>query len=100
MCIRDRCNPMNLIPIIELPSGYEMRPMRSDEIGLWTDIQRDAETLFKIDSDLFEREFGDDPEAWKRRCFFLVNPAGVAQGTISAWYSRDFLGEDYGRIHW
>jgi ribosomal protein S18 acetylase RimI-like enzyme len=25
---------------------------------------------------------------------------GHAVGTISAWYSRDFKGEDYGRIHW
>jgi GNAT superfamily N-acetyltransferase len=45
-------------------------------------------------------EFGDDLEAIQWRCFLLTDAEGVAIGTISAWYSREFRGQDYGRIHW
>jgi GNAT superfamily N-acetyltransferase len=91
---------MDHIPQADFPAGFSMRPMRHDEAGLWTDIQRDSERLFTVGSELFQAEFGDDPDAWSRRCFFIVNALGVALGTISAWYSRGFNGQDHGRIHW
>jgi len=88
------------IPEFPFPEGYSMRPMRPGEDTLWTDIQRDAERIIPITEDLFEMEFGTDLRATLRRCFFIVNDDGVAVGTISAWYSRDFRREDHGRIHW
>ncbi len=92
---------MRDIPPTPLPDGFSMRAMRPEEIGLWTDIQRDAEQFIEdIDDELFMDEFGDDLEAMRWRCFLLVDADGVALGTISAWYSRDFKGQDYGRIHW
>ena len=82
------------------PAGYGIRPMTADDIGLWTDIQRDAEPFLKITDTLFHQEFGDDLEAIQWRCFIVTNPKGLGVGTISAWYDRDFRGHRYGRIHW
>ena len=91
---------MDNIPQIALPEGFSMRPMRMDEIGLWTDIWRDAEPYFQIKDDTFMGVYGPDLPAVERRVFFVVNEPGVAVGTISAWYDRDFKGVDAGRIHW
>ncbi len=91
---------MNNIPEIPFPDGYGIRRMRSNEGGLWEDIQRDAEPFFTVEPGLFEREFGNDPGAISRRCYLIVGPDGCAVGTISAWYDRDFKGQDWGRVHW
>jgi len=91
---------MENIPFHPFPEGFGVRAFRMGDQGIWTDIQRDAEPFFAIEDDLFEREFGYDLPAACRRCFFIVDHRGCAVGTISAWYSRDFKGQDYGRIHW
>lgn len=88
------------IPQIPCPEGYGIRPMRLDEAGLWTDIERDAEPYFPIADDLFWREFGSDPQAIQWRCFIVTDDRGVGVGTISAWYDRDYKGQDYGKVHW
>lgn len=91
---------LNDIPEIAFPEGYGIRPMRHNEGGLWEDIQRDAEPFFTVEPGLFEREFGHDPGAIPRRCYLIVGPDGCAVGTISAWYERNFKGQDWGRVHW
>ena len=91
---------MESIPHFDFPDGYSIRPMRPGESGLWVDIQQEAEPVLRVTDDVFESEFGGDLPATRYRSFFIVNEAGVAVGTISAWYSRDFKGEDHGRIHW
>ena len=88
------------IPDVPFPAGYGLRPMTVQDIGLWTDIQRDAEPHLRITDTTFLDEFGDDLAALPWRCFLVTDPAGRGIGTISAWYCRDFRGEDYGRIHW
>ena len=88
------------IPAAPFPEGYGIRPMTTDDIGLWTDIQRDAESYFKIADTLFRQEFGEDLEAIQSRCFILTNPKGLGVGTISAWYDNNFHGQRIGRIHW
>jgi beta-glucuronidase len=88
------------IPEAPFPEGYGLRPMTPDDIGLWTDIQRDAEPYLNITDRTFRDEFGDDPGLLGRRCFIVTDPRGLGIGTISAWFNRDFHGEDYGRIHW
>ena len=88
------------IPGAPLPEGFRIRSLKPGEGTLWTDIQRDAEPFFAVADDLFQLEYGSDPQATEQRVFFTVTDAGVAVGTISAWYSRDFRGRDYGRIHW
>lgn len=91
---------MDAIPQVPFPPGYGIRPMTLDDIGLWTDIWRDAESCLKIPDGLFREEFGEDLGSVPRRCFIATDPKGLGVGTISAWYSRDFRGMDYGRIHW
>lgn len=93
-------NSMDLIPMIPFPDGYGIRTMTTDDIGLWTDIERDAEPYLAITDDLFRSQFGEDPGSIERRCFIVTGPRGMGVGTISAWYDRDYHGMDYGRIHW
>jgi len=88
------------IPQIPFPEGYGIRAMRLDESALWTDIQRDAEPHFPIADDLFHNQFDDYLQATQWRSFIVTNAKGVGVGVVSAWFDRDFKGEDYGMIHW
>jgi GNAT superfamily N-acetyltransferase len=91
---------MDGLPAPLFPAGYSIRPMSLDDIGLWIDIEMDAEPFFAVQPDLFRKAFGDDLAAVPGRCFILTDPRGLGVGTISAWYNREFNGQDYGRIHW
>lgn len=91
---------MRDLPEYSFPDGFGIRTMNRGEAGLWEDVQRDAEPFFKITHGLFDSAFGDDPDAIERRCLLITGRDGCAVGTISAWYSRDFKGGDWGRIHW
>lgn len=88
------------IPEVPFPEGFSVRPYQPGDERIWTDIWRDAEPFLTIDDDLFAREFGSDWGALRWRCFFIVDERGCAVGTVTAWYSRDFKGQDWGRIHW
>lgn len=87
-------------PEVAFPEGFSVRPYQPGDERVWTDIWRDAEPLLSIDDNLFAREFGSDWGALRWRCFFIVDERGCAVGTVTAWYSRDFKGQDWGRIHW
>ena len=88
------------IPLVSFPEGFEIRPMRVEEGGLWTDIVRDAEEYMTISDGLFDREFGSDLQSVEQRCFLIVESGGAGVGTISAWYNRDARWQDYGLVHW
>jgi GNAT superfamily N-acetyltransferase len=85
---------------VRWPAGFSIRPMRRAEGPLWVDIHRDCDPFTHAADDLFEQQFGDAPTEIPRRCFLIVDARGVAVGTISAWFNRDFRGRDHGRIHW
>jgi GNAT superfamily N-acetyltransferase len=91
---------LDSIPHVSLPEGFTIRSMRLDEAGLWTDIWRDAEEFSDFGPDVFNQEFGHDPQAIQWRGYIVENERGLAVGTITAWYNRAFKGEDYGQIHW
>jgi beta-glucuronidase len=91
---------MRNIPQFALPAGCVIRGMKPGEIGLWTDVQRDAEPFFSIADELFVSQFGQDFLMIEDRCYLVFDPQGRAVATISAWFHPDFEGEDYGRIHW
>jgi GNAT superfamily N-acetyltransferase len=88
------------IPQHPFPAGYSIRAMKRGDEVLWTDVQRDAEPFFKIEDGLFAAEFGSDWDVIKKRCFLICNERGATAGTISAWFSDNFKGGDWGRIHW
>jgi GNAT superfamily N-acetyltransferase len=95
--IRDH---LDNFPNWEFREGFGMRPIQPGEEHVWEDIQRDADPSFPRKDGLFDQEFGyDSVTAWKR-VFLVTGPEGLAVGTIGAWYDRNFLGEEYGRIHW
>lgn len=89
------------IPRPQWPEGYSIRGMRPDEGPIWLEIERASEPWFDLADDVFEKEFGSDPESIPQRCFLIEDPDKQAVGTISAWYNRTWReGEDYGQIHW
>ena len=91
---------MNALPQIPFAPGFGMRAMkRSDEV-LWTDVQRDAEPFIKIEDGLFTEQFGTDWKVIGERCFLIVNERNATVGTLSAWFSDNYKGGDWGRIHW
>ena len=91
---------MNDIPQFQFPDGFSIRPMRAGEGALWTDVERDSEPYHTISDDLFAWVYGDDLAATTWRCYFIIDSRGVAAGTLSSWYDRNFKGGDWGRIHW
>ena len=89
------------VPEYHLPEGYKMYLMRQDDIGVWVDVQRDAEPYFKnINHGMFYSTFGHDLQSIGTRCFLLQNDQGCAVGTTSAWYKTDEHGVEYGQVHW
>ena len=88
------------IPNAPLPAGYGIRPMSMADIAVWTEIQRDAEPFLEIADDLFVRSFGEDESLIAERCYLITAADGIPVGAIAAWFSPDFRGADYGRIHW
>jgi GNAT superfamily N-acetyltransferase len=91
---------MDQVPDWPPPAGYAFYPMRQDDIGLWVDIERDAEPYVEIDHRAFYASFGSDIQALGQRCFILQDDHGIGIGTVSAWYEDDFHGEAWGRVHW
>ena len=88
------------IPAAAPPKGYSFGVINREQIGLWLDIERDAETFFDIGSDIFAGSFGTDMAAISDRCYILYDDRGCGIGTISAWIGETPRGRDYGRIHW
>ena len=88
------------VPPVVFPGGYTVRPMRLDEVGLWLDILHSTPEYAHLPPGTFEQEFGADLQAVQWRCFIVTDQRGVAVGTVSAWYDRDFRGQDWGRIAW
>ena len=91
---------LDTIPAAPLPDGWAMRPFAPDDVALWTAIIREGETFSVIHDDLWNKQFGDDPDAAPARIFFLCDPSGQAVGTISAWYGDKPPFAGWGRIHW
>ena len=94
------CDPIGALPNAPLPAGYRMRLMGEADVSAWLAAQRAAEPYFAIADDLFERAFGSDLKAAWERCYVIETVAGEAAGVISAWWSDDFRGGRWGRLHW
>ena len=88
------------IPESPIPSGYTFGPIAREQIGLWTDIERDAEPFFGIDLAMFTSSFGTDISEISRRCHILYDERGCGIGTISAWQEGIVRGIECGRVHW
>jgi GNAT superfamily N-acetyltransferase len=83
-----------------LPAGWSIRWYAPGDEAVWGHIQAAADYLNAITPDLFTRQFGEHPLLLAARQCFLVNPAGQAVGTGTAWFNDNFQGRPYGRVHW
>ena len=91
------------LPDYALPGGYRVRTFRRGEERLWAEIEVSAgefEGSLDLALERFDAEFGVDIEGMESRGLFLETDGGYAIGTATGWYNPDFLGQDYGRIHW
>jgi GNAT superfamily N-acetyltransferase len=94
------CPQLSDLPPASFPEGFRIRAFQPGDEGLWTDIHRDSEPYFEISDTLFDEQFGSDPQARRWRCYFVVDTHDRGVGTISAWYNRDYKGQEWGRVHW
>jgi ribosomal protein S18 acetylase RimI-like enzyme len=96
---RDNLDGIGSYPLTE---GFCLRKFKDGDELAWAEVEK-ATGDFKSIEDALERfnaEFGYDIEGMKSRCFFIEHESGRTVGTATAWYNRDFQGEDYGRVHW
>ena len=90
------------LPERRVVSGYSLRLFRRGEEELWARVETAAGEFGSVDRALerFRSEFGAYPQEMERRCLLLEGPGAEVVGTTTAWYSDDFQGGRWGRIHW
>lgn len=87
-------------PQVALPEGYRMRPYAAGDVATWVRVQQAAERLVPVTAETFARFMPGDEAHLARRVLFLVDPAGAAIGTITAWNDDQLTGRDIGLLHW
>ena len=88
------------IPVFPCPAGYSIHWFEQDDEALWVSIWKAAEKYLDIDHALFSSEFGNDADSLRDRQFYLIDAAGRAIGTSTAWFDGDRSNRDTGRVHW
>ena len=108
------------VPEFALPAGYSLRWYQPGDEAYWLCIHLATDRYNKIDPALFERQFGVAQERGlqsasasegrsgmnsalrdlgERQCYLLAS-TGSAIGTGTAWFTDDFEGCRWGRVHW
>ncbi len=87
-------------PHVELPHGYRMRFYQEGDVETWVRVQQAADPWHQPTTATFERAMPGDADYLAQRVMFLVDPAGAAIGTITAWNDTLFNRGDTGQIHW
>ena len=93
-------NNLDGIPRYPLPAGYSVHWYKPGDEELWLAIWVAAERHFAITPELFQREFEKGRELLGDRQFFLLDAAGSAIGTATAWFDESYHGRPFGRVHW
>ena len=90
------------IPFFDIPTGYSIRNFQEGDQHQWAEIETAAGEFINTDEALqrFNEEFGPYIEEFKQRSLFLINTEENCIGTGTAWFSKNFMGENYGRVHW
>jgi ribosomal protein S18 acetylase RimI-like enzyme len=87
-------------PRYEMPAGYHMRFYREGDADVWERIQIVSDLYFVAGVETLANSMPGDTAHLAARVMFLVDPAGVDIGTISAWDDSDLDGTPMGHIHW
>jgi GNAT superfamily N-acetyltransferase len=88
------------LPAFPTPAGWSLRWYQPGDAVHWTRIHLAAEREHIITPALFCEQFGDDDRLLAARQCYLVNAAGEAVGTATAWFDDAFQGGRWGRVHW
>lgn len=86
-------------PAHGLPAGYAMRFYRPGDLATWLRIQA-TDPFFVPTAETFAASMPGDDAHLAERVMFLVDPAGEAIGTITAWDNSELVGYAIGQIHW
>ncbi len=81
------------------PSGYRMRFYRPGDLVTWLHIQA-TDPFFAPTAETFAASVPGNDAYLGTRVMFLLDPTGVAIGTITAWNTDRLTGTDIGQIHW
>lgn len=87
-------------PRYALPAGYSMRFYHDGDVATWVRVQQAAETYFVPTAKTFSESMPGTPQYLAQRVMFLLDGSGSEVGTITAWNSTRFTGQDVGQIHW
>jgi GNAT superfamily N-acetyltransferase len=88
------------LPVVLPPPGFALRLYHSGDDETWKRIHDEAERFHAVSLALFWREFGEAEAELPRRQLFLCDPEGREVGTATAWFTDDYRGRPWGRIHW
>ncbi len=98
--VRMDVDNLNTIPSAPLPTGYQFRMYKMDDIDVWVNIYKSADIYNTITPELFRREFGFDENIIGKRMIFLIDTtSGEAVGTSTAWSDPGGNPKE-GRVHW
>lgn len=84
-----------------LPEGFSARLFQDGDERHWARIETSVlefETEEKA-LDFFARDFLPWPDELRRRCVFIIDPAGLPAATATAWYFAD-KDTRQAHIHW
>lgn len=84
----------------KLPKNFSFKWYQPGDEQLWLDIHIKADIYNHITPSLYDKTFGDSPEALSNRQCFLLDENQKAVGTATAWFNNNYNGSRYGRLHW
>lgn len=87
------------LPEAPLPEGVSLRWYEPGDEAVWTDLWQRSDPLHGVGPNTFEENFGEARDELPRRMCFLIDEAGKAIGTATAWLP-DEAHPDSGRVHW
>src|SRR5262245_41921039 len=88
------------LPAAPVPCGYRLRRYRAGDARAWVAIHRGAERYHRITAKLFGSQFPGSEALRRRRMVFVVDAAGKAVGTCTAWFGKPGPKGDVGQLHW
>ena len=90
------------LPDFPLPFNYYFTFFEPGLERPWAEIATDAGEFATVEAalDQLQLEFGEKKPEFSKRSIFLRSPIDEYIGTATAWYSDDFMGSRWGRLHW
>lgn len=100
MSLKMKREDLHAIPEFALPAEYSFKYYESGFEQAWLDIHLLADQYHQFDKVLYDSSFGRDKELIQQRQMFIINKAGRAIGTASAWFVGDDPKTRTGLVHW